>query len=190
VADTPTTRIASASLGQVEIVGIGVPPPGERLISLNSGLPCLYYHSITEEISGLKRHRIDESISTETFGIDDGTGMALIDRDEAEIITSHKQVTTKGQYRHTQSNLMAREALHVLGEHATIVGSSSVLDIKEGVTGLLTEWKRDQAGLLRRFNLNGDDSISMAELEMAREVSKQKVGDEHRKTRLHPGTHL
>jgi hypothetical protein len=114
----------------------------------------------------------------------------LIDRDEAEIITSHKQVTTKGQYRHTQSNLMAREALHVLGEHATIVGSSSVLDIKEGVTGLLTEWKRDQAGLLRRFNLNGDDSISMAELEMAREVSKQKVGDEHRKTRLHPGTHL
>lgn len=43
---------------------------------------------------------------------------------------------------------------------------------------------------MRRFDLDSDDNISMEECEMARELAKQQVGDEHRKTRLLPGTHL
>jgi len=43
VADTPTSRIASAPQGYIELVGRGSQPPGDNLISPVNGLPCLWY---------------------------------------------------------------------------------------------------------------------------------------------------
>ncbi|MHB1054034.1 MAG: hypothetical protein ACYCZT_13365 [Thiobacillus sp.] len=43
VADTPTSRIASAPQGYIEIVGRGKQPPGVSLVSPLTGLPCQWY---------------------------------------------------------------------------------------------------------------------------------------------------
>lgn len=190
VCDTPTSRISSAPQGYVEIVGKGAHPAGQRLVSPNSGLPCLWYRYIVEERSDNKWHRIDEGLSSEPFGIYDGTGVALIDPSEAEIITSYKQITTRGHYRHTEWNLIEGETLYVLGEHATIGGANTILDFRQDVSPLLAAWKRDKPGLLKRFDLDGDGNINLEEWELARKAAHKQIRHEHHEARLEHGTHL
>ncbi|KAB2309148.1 hypothetical protein F8A87_10150 [Betaproteobacteria bacterium SCN2] len=190
VADTPTARISSAPQGYVEIVGKGVHTEGSQLISPTSGLPCLWYRFIVEKKHGNKWRRVGGGVSTEPFGIDDGTGEALVEPDQAEIITSRKQVTTRGQHRHTEWNLIEGETLYVLGEHATIGGANAVLDLRQDVSALLSAWKRDWPALVQRFDLNGDGGISLDEWERAREAALENVTRQHQETRLEPGMHL
>jgi len=190
VADTPTSTVSSAPLGYIELVGKGVHPPGEPLISHLSGLPCLWYRYLIEEKNGDKWRRIDSGASSETFGLDDGTGMVLVDPDGAEILTSNKHVETKGPYRQTEWTLIEGERLYVLGEHATLGGEAANLDFNQDVSDLLTEWKRDQAGLLKRFDLNADGATSLAEWELARRAARRQTEQEHRELRLQNAIHL
>lgn len=190
VADTPTSRIASAPQGYVEIVGKGSHPPGPRLVSPISGQPCLWYRFLTEEKSGDKWQRVNSGISTEIFAVRDDTGTALISPDEAEIITSNKQVTINGHYRHTEWNLIEGETLYVLGEHTTVGGANDVLDFRRDVSDLLSAWKRDKPSLLRRFDLDEDGHISLAEWESARKAALHQISHEHHQARLELGTHL
>lgn len=190
VADTPTSRVFSAPQGYVEIVGKGVHPPGSQLVSPVSGLPCLWYRFIIEEKNGNKWQRVDEGLSTQPFGISDGTGEALIDPDRAEIITSNKQVTLRGRYRHTEWNLIEGEPLYVLGEHVSIGGNNAVLDFRQDVSDLLSEWKRDKPALLTRFDKDGDGSINLGEWELARKAAHNQIKLEHQETRLEQVTHL
>jgi hypothetical protein len=190
VADTPTSRISSAPQGYVELVGKGAHPTDSRLVSPISGLPCLWYRYIIEEKSGNKWRRLDSGVSAELFGINDNSGTALIDPDGAEIITSNKQVTVKGHYRHTEWNLIEGETLYVLGEHVTVGGNRTELDLRREVSDLLTEWKHDKSGLLQRFDRDGDGNIGLEEWELARSAARKQVEREHREIRLESGVHL
>lgn len=190
VADTPTSRISSAPQGYVEIVGKGIHPPENRLLSPITGLPCLWYRFLTEEKIGNKWHRVNSGVSNEMFAIGDDTGTALIDPHEAEIITSNKQVTISGNYRHTEWALIEGGRLYVLGEHATIGGANTELDWRQDVSNLLADWKRDKPGLLKRFDLDGDGNIGLEEWEQARKAAQRQISDEHGQARLEHGTHL
>lgn len=190
IADTPTSRIASAPQGYVEIVGKGVHPPGPHLVSPIYGLPCLWYRFLTEEKIGNKWQRVNSGVSADLFAIRDDTGMALVDPDMAEIIISNRQVTTSGHYRHTEWNLIEGETLYVLGEHATVGGVHATPDFRCDVSDLLDAWKRDKPGLLRRFDMDGDGDISLQEWESARKAAQTEVEYAHRKASIEPGTHL
>lgn len=190
VADTPTSRIASAPQGYVEIVGKGSYPPGPRLASPISGLPCLWYRFLTEEKNGNKWQRVDSGTSTEIFAVRDDTGTALINPNEAEIITSNKQVTINGHYRHTEWNLIEGETLYVLGEHTAAGGANLEQDWRQDVSDLLAEWKRDKPSLLRRFDLDSDGHINLEEWESARKAAQRQISHEHRQARLEHGAHL
>ena len=85
---------------------------------------------------------------------DDGSGMALIDPEGAEILTPRKQVIVRGQYRHIEWNLIEGETLYVLGEHAMLGGAHAMLDFRRDVSDLLSDWKRDRKSLLERFDAN------------------------------------
>lgn len=189
VSDTPTSRITSAPQGYVEIVGKGMHPSGSRLVSPNSGLPCLWYHYLIEEKNGNKWQHVDESLSTAPFGIHDGSGMALVAPDDAEVMTSHKEITMRGHYRHTEWILIEGETLYVLGEHVTVGGANAVLDFRRDVSDLLSKWKRNRPALLRRFDRDGDGDISLEEWEAARKAATQ-IKRKHHDARNGHGTHL
>ncbi len=190
VADTPTSRIASAPQGYVELVGRGRQPPGEGLLSPISGLPCLWYRYRVERRNGDRWEHVESGVSHDTFGVDDGSGQLLVDPEGAEILTSRKQVSTAGGYRKTEWTLIEGETIYVIGEHVTLGGPNAVLDKKSDLAALLAEWKRDKSALLARFDANRDGEISLDEWERARQAASDEVDRTHLDIRLKDGIHL
>ena len=190
VADTPTSRIASAPQGYIEIVGRGKQPPGDALVSPLSGLPCLWYRTRVERKEDDRWETVETSLSHDTFGVDDGSGMMLVDPDDAEILTSHKQVSEQGDYRHTEWTLIAGETIYVIGEHVTLGGANAVLDKSVDTAELLAEWKKDRPALLARFDTNRDGEIDLEEWEAARRSAAEEVDRTHFELRQKDGVHL
>ena len=166
VADTPTSRIASAPQGYIEITGRGQQPPGASLVSPLSGLPCLWYRYRIERRNGDRWEYVESGISHDTFGVSDGSGQLLVDPDGAEIITSRKQVSNTDGYRRTEWTLIEGETLYVIGEHVTLGGPNAVLDKKADLATLLAEWER------------------------ARQAASDEVDRTHLDIRLKDGIHL
>jgi len=78
----------------------------------------------------------------------------------------------------------------VLGEHVTLGGAAEELDFRSDVSDLLAEWKRDRSGLLRRFDLDNDGEIDLAEWELARRAAHDDIERTHREIRLRDGVHI
>lgn len=190
IADMPTARIASAPQGYIEIAGRGRQPPGSTLISPVYQLPCLWYRYRIERKRGDNWELVESGISHDTFGVEDGGGLMLVDPEGAEIITSRKQVSHAKDYRRTEWTLIEGETIYVIGEHVTLGGANATLDSKADVAALLAEWKRDKATLLSRFDSNRDGEISLDEWEHAREAAAREVEREHLEIRLKDGVHL
>ena len=190
VADTPTSRIASAPQGYIEVVGRGRQPPGERLVSPVSGLPCLWFRYRIERRDGNRWEHVESGVSHDTFGVDDGSGMLLVDPEGAEIRSSRKQVSTQGGYRRTEWTLIEGETLYAIGEHVTLGGPSAVLDKRADLARLLAEWKADKQALLARFDRDRDGEVSLEEWEAARKAASDEVDRAHLDIRLADGIHL
>jgi hypothetical protein len=190
VADTPTSRIASAPQGYIEVVGRGQQQPGASLLSPITNLPCLWFRYRVERRNGDRWEHVDSGVSHDTFGISDGSGQILVDPDDAEILTSRKQVSSAGGYRRTEWTLIEGETIYVIGEHVTLGGPNAVLDKKADLATLLTEWKRDKSALLARFDANRDGEISPDEWEHARQIASDEIDRAHFETRLRDGVHL
>lgn len=190
VADTPTSRIASAPQGYIELTGHGQQPPGDSLASPINGLPCLWYRYRIERRDGDRWELVESGVSHDTFGVSDGSGLALVDPDGAEILTSHKQVSTTDGYRKTEWTLIEGETIYVIGEHVTLGGPNAVLDKKADLAALLAEWKADKSALLMRFDADRDGEISLEEWEHARKAASDEVDRSHLDIRLQDGVHL
>ncbi len=190
IADTPTSRIASAPQGYIELVGRGRQPPGDTLSSPVNGLPCLWYRYRVERRSNDRWEYVESGMSHDTFGLDDGSGSVLVDPEGAEILTSHKQVSTSGGYRKTEWTLIEGDPLYVIGDHVTLGGPNAVLDKKADLSTLLAEWKADKTALLARFDTDRDGEISLDEWERARQAASDEVDRAHLDIRLKDGIHL
>ncbi|MBI3432253.1 MAG: hypothetical protein HY018_08605 [Hydrogenophilales bacterium] len=190
VADTPTSRIASAPQGYIELVGRGCQPPGDGLVSPVSGLPCLWYRYRIERKNGDRWEYVESGTSHDTFGVSDGSGQVLVDPEGAEILTSHKQVSNAGGYRKTEWTLIESEPIYVIGEHVTLGGPNAVLDKKADLATLLAEWKQDKTALLARFDADRDGEISLDEWERARQAASDEVDRTHLDIRMKDGIHL
>lgn len=191
VADTPTSRVSSAPQGYIELVGQGRHQPGDQLKSHLTHLPCLWYRYKIEQIgSDNKWRHLESGESDDTFGLDDGTGMMLVDPADAEIITSQKQTWRKETYQFTEWTLIQGRTLYVLGEHTTLGGAAESLNARQDVSDLLADWKRDRKGLLKRFDNNGDGEIDLEEWEQARRAAQHEIAAIHRDLRARDGIHI
>lgn len=190
ISDTPTSSVASAAQGYVELRGRGKPLDAPPLLSHLTALPCLWYRYQVEEKTGSNKwHTMDKGESEVSFILDDDTGRCVIDVEGAEILTRHKETWTKGRYRYTEWKLLIGDSVYALGEFRTIGGSTLELDAKRDINALLAEWKKDQATLLKRFDLNADGSIDMKEWMLARQAAKREVTQLHREARNEADLH-
>ena len=92
VDDTPTSRIASAAQGQVELKGLGEWMPGSQIHSPFSQQRCLWYQCTMEQRRQLNDDRAWIHVSTQTsdelFHLQDDSGVCVIDPTGAQVIPS------------------------------------------------------------------------------------------------------
>jgi hypothetical protein len=190
VADTPTSRIASAPQGYVELAGIARPFPNDRLLSPASRIHCVWYHYIVEEKRGKDWRKVDEAISDDSFLIDDGTGQAVVDPERGEVHSTRKRNWRVDNRRFTEWYLVPDERVFVIGELRTEGGSNSQLDAAADISALLAKWKADKADLHRRFDLDGNGQIDLKEWELVRAAARREVQKQHQDIRSQPGIHM
>ncbi len=191
IADIATSRIASAAQGYVEIYGRASVAAENLITSPLSGIACIWfrYWVYTKDNSDREWREISSGVSDTTFEIKDGTGSCVVDPDYAEVIAAEHRVSYQGSYKHVEELLFAG-SIYVLGEFSTIGGANSVLSLKEDVSFLLAEWKKDPVNLKKRFDLDGDGEIDLREWELARRQAIREVEAQHRELRLQTGVHI
>jgi hypothetical protein len=175
IRDTPTSRIASAAQGYVELTGRGY-PFGEPMLSRLSLLPCLWYrYKIEKRESENKWKSVDSGESYDTFILRDDTGECVVDPEQAEILTRHRDQWHDGNYRYTEWKLIERDSIYVIGQFRTQGGSSLEFSTREELNALLAEWKKDMPALLKRFDLDEDGTLDIQEWMLARSAAKREV---------------
>ena len=191
IADTPTSNIASAAQGYAEITGRAEQPGGTPLRSKLTNLLCVWFRYEVYVKSADDKWSLEESgDSDEPFVLKDATGRCVIDPEGAEVICARKQTWTEGSRRYTEWLLLPQERVYAIGDFITIGGPDSELDLDADISAQLTEWKKNQPELLRRFDLNRDRAIDLKEWELARRQARREVEAQHREIRTRDGTHV
>lgn len=187
--DTPTSKIASAAQGFVELHGRGKALEGLPLLAPLNNLPCLWYRYKIERRDDNKWVREEHGTSTASFLIDDGTGECVVDPEGAEVSTQRTDTWTEGNRRYTQSLLLAQEAIYVLGEFRSHSGADLALNARQDLAELLNEWKADMPALLKKYDSNGDGQLDLQEWEQVRQDAQLAVHKDHQALRATPQSH-
>lgn len=190
IRDTPTSKIASAAQGYVELTGRGH-PFGEPLLGKLSLLPCLWYrYKIERQDSEKKWKTMDSGESDDSFILRDETGECVVDPEQAEIFTQHRDQWHDGDYRYTEWKLIEHDSLYVIGQFRTQGGSSLEFNTREELNALLAEWKKDMPALLKRFDLDNNGTLDMQEWMLARSAAKREVAKLMREAQAQPDINI
>ncbi len=192
IAELATSRIGSAAQGYVEVMGRASVQLANLILSPVSGVQCIWYRYnlySKDNAKGEWRH-IDSGVSSATFEINDGSGACTVDPDHAEVVAPETRTSYKDDTKLVEEFLFGGWLIYVLGQFSTIGGASTALSLREDVSALLSEWKSNPTDLKRRFDLNGDGQIDMAEWEQARQLAHKTVAQQHHDIRSQSGIHL
>ena len=189
ILDTPTSRIASAAQGYVELIGRGCAPAEGELLTPHGRLPCLWYRTRSFRRRGGEWEQVDSGESTATFALDDGSGRCEIDPEGAEVLTTHSETRTVGDQQHIEEVLLAGDRLYVIGQLTSRSGADLTLDRRQDIGDLLSEWKQDQASLQQRFDLDGNGEIDSREWLLARRAAEREIDRDHEARRQQPRRH-
>jgi hypothetical protein len=192
--DLPTSNVASAAQGYVELLGQAQMLPGTQVLSRLSSSPCCWYsYEIEEKGSNDKWQTVDSGRSKEDFLLVDGTGQCVISPEGAEVLTNDQKQWQEGSYRYSEWLLPGKTVLYAIGDFSTTSAvAAAARDERADVGALLAEWKKSEQRLRERFDLNRDGKIDMKEWELARLQAQREVRKQHAESRSRAveGVHL
>ncbi|MBI3222992.1 MAG: hypothetical protein HYZ46_08035 [Nitrosomonadales bacterium] len=187
---TPTSKIASAAQGYVELVGHGQQFGEPPLLGKLSQLPCLWYRYKIERRDSDRNWKTEETgESQDSFMLRDETGECAVDPEQAEIITQHKDSWQHGEHRYTEWKLLKHDQLYVIGEFRT-QSADAGFNSREQLNALLAEWKKDLPALHARFDLDQNGELDMDEWMLARQAAKREVAKLQRQAQAQPDIHI
>jgi hypothetical protein len=177
IQDLPTSRVASAAQGYVELFGRTELLPGELLVSKLSRTPCCWYSfEIKEKGSDDKWKTLDSGSSVAHFLLVDDTGQCVISPDGAEVLTHDHKVWEQLDRRFTEWLLLPKSVMYAIGEFSTTTAAAVAAgEERADVGALLAEWKQNKREMHERFDLDRDGKISMKEWELARLQARREV---------------
>jgi hypothetical protein len=176
ITGTPTSNVASAAQGYVELQGSGRVYGETPLLGKLSLLPCLWYRYRIEEKNAKNEWRTkDTGESNEPFMLNDGSGNCIVDPTGAEIITKHKDTWHESAYRYTEWKLINSDNIYTIGHFKTAGGSTVERTLNDEIKQVLWEWKLDMPQLKARFDLNNDGIFDDKEWLLARQAAKREA---------------
>jgi len=183
--DLPTSRVASAAQGYVELFGRTELLPGEPILSKLSRTPCCWFtYRVEEKGSNNKWQTVDSGSSVEQFLLVDDTGQCVISPEGAEVLTHDRRHWDEFDRRYTEWLLRPKSVVYAIGEFSTTTAAAVAPgDERADVGALLAQWKADQRQLRKRFDLDRDGRITMKEWELARLQARREVRALHAQVR-------
>ena len=183
--DLPTSRVASAAQGYVELFGRTELLPGEPILSKLSRTPCCWFtYRVEEKGSNNKWQTVDSGSSVEQFLLVDDTGQCVISPEGAEVLTHDRRHWDEFDRRYTEWLLRPKSVVYAIGEFSTTTAAAVAPgDERADVGALLAQWKADQRQLHERVDLDRDGRISMKEWELARLQARREVRGVHAQVR-------
>lgn len=177
VHDLPTSKIATAAQGYVELFGRSEPIAGAPLRSKLSGVPCCWFRYTVERMtSDNKWAHEDSGVSNAHFLLVDDTGECVVSPEGAEVITERKRTWQEANFRYTEWLLLPKGRLYALGEFSTVSALPPTRAAERAEVGaLIAEWKRDPQKLRERFDLDRDGTLDLKEWELARLQAQREV---------------
>jgi len=220
VEDTPTARVRSAAQGYIELQGRAELIDGEPILGPLSGRTCTWFDyriEHRERRGGDRRGHhwvvVERGRSDHLFHLADDTGRCVVDPDGASVSPGHRATWYGAErrpgryhrddgtwwaralgglwhpYRYSEIRIEPGDPIYAIG-HFTTHGSGAVFDEAAAAGEKLREWKRDRAGLLARFDSDGNGQVDLAEWEAARAAAAQEARAEHRATGGPPAVDL
>jgi hypothetical protein len=191
VADTPTSRIASAHQGYVELHGVAQSDSPEPMRAPLTRRACVWYRYAIERKGSKNKWVTEEKGASDTpFLLDDGSGKATVEVRKAEMIVQGARQWIQGKRRYTEWIIAPGEHVYAIGGFASEGGPNTTLNVDQDVSALLAEWKRRRMALLERFDLDGDRNLDEQEWMLARKAARREVEQRHREIRSEPVTHV
>ena len=191
IEDVPTSRVASAAQGYVELLGHSMPIPDSPLLAPLSQLPCCWFRYTVERRDGdNKWTTTDSGESLHHFLLVDASGQCVVSPDGAEVHYPRKSTWEKNDYRYTEWLLLPEGTVYALGEFRTIGGANLELDENKDISHVLGDWKQDQKTLMQRFDVNNDGKLDLQEWEAARRSARDEVQKRHAELRSSGEVHL
>jgi hypothetical protein len=190
IADTPLVRIRSAAQGYVRVAGIARSPPGDIIRSPLTDRPCVWWdyrvEAREENAKGQAVYRtVEKATSVTPFVLNDADAECLIGPVGADV-TATSNERWSGMSRHPGGAPQSLAILGLIGQddyrfHERLIAAGTPVSVlgelrshtefgavDQKTQELLTQWKRDQPALLRRFDRNHDGQISPDEWNTAR----------------------
>ncbi|MDX1454555.1 MAG: hypothetical protein R3217_03780 [Gammaproteobacteria bacterium] len=212
IAGTMTERVASATQGYTELHGKAVLLKGP-VIRSPGGRACAWYRTwhteppVTAEdersvfmttykhtpgqLQNYKNTMFGES-SDELFGIDDGTGICIIDPEDAGVLPSARAWRiTNGARRFREHYILEGDDLYVCGWFRTLNHEGIEHERGAEVAARIGLWKRTgMPELLAEFDRNGDGELDPDEWQAVRDKAIKEIEREYRQRVLDRTPHL
>jgi len=190
VEDTPTSKIASAHQGYVEVVGAARLGDASYVAPL-TGRQCVWYRFRVEKKGSKNKWVTEQSGCSDTpFLVDDDSGVAVVDARQAEMIVGEGRQWIEGGRRYTEWVIGEGERVYAIGEFASEGGSNSDLNRNADVSALLAQWKQHKQELHERFDLDSDGEVDEREWTLARRAAQRAVQRRHLEILAQPVTHV
>ncbi|MGH8618746.1 MAG: hypothetical protein ACREUW_13730 [Burkholderiales bacterium] len=174
IADVPLSQVATAAQGYAELIGRTEILPGCELRSPYRNVPILWCRYRKEKKKGDNWRTEESGEIGDVFNLRDDSGVCTVNLDRAEVHCNRQDQWLRDGYRYTETRISPGDRVYALGEFSSRAQQAG-LTLGEELNLLLNRWKADRAGLLARFDANGDGEIDPGEWEAARAAARRVV---------------
>ena len=175
IEDVPTSTIAAAAQGYVEIQGTVEHAPGDLLAGKLTNLPCVWYHyTLQTDPAEKDNSRDDAGWNGTPFIIRDETGECMVDPAAAEVVCDRCQAWSAHRVTYSEWSIRVGDPIYAIGYFSS-GGARSEHQFKRKVGGALRLWQRDAKAFLARFDANRDGRVAKEEMAEAREAAGREM---------------
>lgn len=183
ITEAPTSTIASAAQGYIELHGVATTKTPFRTPYHN--IPCVWYRAyayanrIDPETKEFDKRLLSFTESKEVFQLRDESGECSVNPEGAEVIFMEKRTQIKNEHRYVEEYLPYGKSLYLLGHLDTLHHYNTTAAVDKDTADLLVSWKKNPSKLLARFDQDYSGQIDMDEWEVARKQARQEVEARH-----------
>lgn len=213
IEDVPTSKIRSAHQGYIELEGNGRHLGDQPLVSPLTGKACLWYRFKVERRAAdhvdNDWHTVRNGCSDDLFCLEDDTGQCVVDPCGADVngvdtltwygdsehpvdvplLGSGRVGSTRGRYRYSESFILEKQPLYVIGEFRT-QSAVSGCSVAEMTRDIIRQWKQDPDHLRAGFDVNKDGELDAREWARVRKEARRQAEQAFAERARQPDVHL